>query len=231
MKKILIAALILLTLAVDISAAKRESPKEVSLSNQSDSVNYAIGVMVGYDLRRQLDETLGQQQNADLISQGLSTTLKRETQHMSKEMADSIVNTFMTMQIQKKTAEQIAKNKAYLEENKKRPGITTTASGLQYEILKEGSGVKPTKTSTVKVNYEGRLIDDKVFDSSYARNEPLEFRLDRVIPGWTEGLQLMSAGSKYRLYIPSELGYGSQPAGLIPPYSTLIFDVELLEVK
>lgn len=101
--------------------------------------------MVGYDLRRQLDETLGQQQNADLISQGLSTTLKRETQHMSKEMADSIVNTFMTMQIQKKTAEQIAKNKAYLEENKKRPGITTTASGLQYEILKEGSGVKPTK--------------------------------------------------------------------------------------
>ena len=103
MKKILIAALILLTLAVDISAAKRESPKEVSLSNQSDSVNYAIGVMVGYDLRRQLDETLGQQQNADLISQGLSTTLKRETQHMSKEMADSIVNAFMTMQIQKKT--------------------------------------------------------------------------------------------------------------------------------
>ncbi len=122
--------------------------------------------------------------------------------------------------------------KDFLLANAKKPGIQTTASGLQYEVLREGSGPKPSATSTVEVHYEGRLINGQVFDSSYERNESISFPLNRVIRGWTEGLQLMPTGSKYRLFIPSELGYGARGAGAdIPPHATLIFDVELLGIR
>ncbi len=122
--------------------------------------------------------------------------------------------------------------KKFLEENAKKEGIQTTASGLQYEVVREGTGPKPGAVSTVEVHYEGRLIDGKVFDSSYQRKQTISFPLNRVIPGWTEGLQLMSTGSKYRLYIPSELGYGAGGAGGdIPPHAALIFDVELISIR
>ena len=122
--------------------------------------------------------------------------------------------------------------KKFLEENAKKEGMQTTASGLQYEVLREGDGKKPGATNTVEVHYEGRLIDGKVFDSSYQRKETISFPLNRVIPGWTEGLQLMPIGSKYRLYIPSELGYGARGAGGdIPPNAALIFDVELISIR
>ena len=119
--------------------------------------------------------------------------------------------------------------KKFLEENAKKEGIQTTASGLQYEVLRDGDGPKPGAVSTVEVHYEGRLIDGKVFDSSYQRKQTISFPLNRVIPGWTEGLQLMPTGSKYRLYIPSELGYGA--GGDIPPHAALIFDVELISIR
>ena len=120
----------------------------------------------------------------------------------------------------------------FLEENALKEGITKTASGLQYEVLQEGTGPKPGPTSTVEVHYEGRLINGKVFDSSYQRKETISFPLNRVIAGWTEGLQLMTTGSKYRLYVPSELGYGTRGAGAdIPPHSALIFDVELISIR
>jgi len=122
--------------------------------------------------------------------------------------------------------------KKFLEENALKEGITKTASGLQYEVLQEGTGPKPGPTSTVEVHYEGRLINGKVFDSSYQRKETISFPLNRVIAGWTEGLQLMPTGSKYRLYVPSELGYGARGAGGdIPPHSALIFDVELISIR
>jgi FKBP-type peptidyl-prolyl cis-trans isomerase len=122
--------------------------------------------------------------------------------------------------------------KKFLEENAKKEGIMSTASGLQYEVLREGNGPKPGAVSTVEVHYEGRLTNGKIFDSSYQRNETISFPLNRVIPGWTEGLQLMPTGSKYRLYIPSELGYGARGAGGdIPPHATLIFDVELISIR
>lgn len=121
--------------------------------------------------------------------------------------------------------------KKFLEENGKKPGVVTLDSGLQYEVLKETTGPKPGPKSKVTVHYEGSLTDGKVFDSSYKRNQPATFGLNQVIVGWTEGLQLMSEGSKYRLYIPHELGYGTSGAGgVIPPYSTLIFDVELIKI-
>ncbi len=122
--------------------------------------------------------------------------------------------------------------KKFLEENAKKDGIQTTTSGLQYEVVREGTGPKPGAVSTVEVHYEGRLIDGRVFDSSYQRKQTISFPLNRVIPGWTEGLQLMSTGSKYRLYIPSELGYGARGAGGdIPPHAALIFDVELISIR
>ena len=120
--------------------------------------------------------------------------------------------------------------KAYLAENAKRAEITTTASGLQYEVLSTGEGSKPSGDSTVRVHYHGTLTDGTVFDSSYNRGEPAEFPVNGVIAGWTEALQLMPAGSKWRVHVPSELAYGAQGVGSIPPHSVLVFDVELLEV-
>ena len=122
--------------------------------------------------------------------------------------------------------------KQFLEENGQRDCVTTTASGLQYEVLQDGSGNKPTsERSRVTVHYEGRLTNGKVFDSSYKRNQPASFGLNQVISGWTEGVQLMPQGAKFRFYIPSELGYGARGAGSIPPNATLVFDVELLETN
>ncbi len=124
------------------------------------------------------------------------------------------------------------KGQEFLKENAKKEGVKTTASGLQYKVVKEGDGKSPKATDTVKVHYRGTLIDGTEFDSSYKRNEPIEFPLNGVIKGWTEGLQLMKEGSKYILYIPSNLGYGARGAGgVIPPDATLIFEVELLKVK
>lgn len=132
---------------------------------------------------------------------------------------------------EKAAGESRSKSEAFLAENAKKPGITTTASGLQYEVLKEGTGAKPAATSTVKVHYEGKLIDGTVFDSSVQRGEPVSFPLNQVIPGWTEGLQLMSPGAKYRFVIPAKLAYGETGAGPIPPHAALVFEVELLEVQ
>jgi FKBP-type peptidyl-prolyl cis-trans isomerase len=119
---------------------------------------------------------------------------------------------------------------AYLAENARKPGIIVTPSGLQYEIIEEGTGEKPGENDVVKVHYDGKFVDGDLFDSSYSRGYPVEFALDEVVPGWMEGMQLMKTGSKYRFYIPSELAYGPYGNGPIPPYSTLIFEVELIEI-
>ena len=127
----------------------------------------------------------------------------------------------------------LEKGEAFLKENAKKEGVKTTASGLQYKVIKEGEGKSPKATDTVKVNYEGKLIDGKIFDSSYKRGEPIEFPLNGVIPGWTEGVQLMKEGATYEFVIPSKLAYGERgaPGGTIPPNATLIFKVELIQVK
>lgn len=127
---------------------------------------------------------------------------------------------------------ELEKGEAFLKENAKKEGVKTTASGLQYQVLKEGDGKAPKATDVVKVHYKGTLLDGKEFDSSYKGGQPIEFPLNRVIPGWTEGVQLMKEGAKYKFFIPAKLAYGERGAGgVIPPNATLIFEVELLEVK
>ena len=169
--------------------------------------------------------------NVEDFAQAIADVLNRKETAISHNEAREIVNKYFMELEEKMNAENIEKGKAFLEENAKKEGIVTLPSGLQYEVITEGNGKKPSATDRVKCHYEGTLIDGTLFDSSVKRGQPAVFGVNQVIKGWVEALQLMSEGSKWRLYIPSELGYGAQQAGeMIPPHSTLIFDVELIEV-
>lgn len=166
--------------------------------------------------------------NFELIKQGFVNGMyDYDTQFDSRTAGEYIENTMTQI----KYGEAIVAGKKFLEENKLKEGVITTESGLQYEVIKMGKGAKPTATDKVKVHYHGTLTDGTVFDSSVDRGEPITFALNQVIPGWTEGVQLMPVGSKFRFYVPQELGYGARQAGSIPPYSTLIFEVELLGIE
>ena len=210
--------------------------KNVNLGIKEDVHNaqaVSIGKSVGKAIREQepvgLLNTPGLETNFDLIKQGFINGLYNHTTQFDMQSAGQYVESVMS---RLRFGEAKAAGEKFLQENKLREGVQETESGLQYEVLVQGKGKKPTAEQTVKVHYEGTLIDGTVFDSSYQRGEPIEFPLNGVIKGWTEGLQLMPVGSKYKLYIPYELGYGDRGAGSsIPPYSTLIFTVELLEIK
>ena len=192
-----------------------------------DKFSYAIGLGIGQNLL-----SMGAQGiNVDDFAQAISDVLNRKETAISHNEAREIVNKYFEELEAKMNAENIEKGKAFLAENAKKEGIITLPSGLQYQVLQEGNGKKPSATDLVKCHYEGTLIDGTLFDSSIKRGQPAVFGVNQVIRGWVEALQLMSEGSKWRLFIPSELGYGAQQAGeLIPPHSTLIFEVELIEV-
>ena len=166
-----------------------------------------------------------------LFYRGFTDILTNDTTVMNMAKAEMLQQEKMNANRKAKTEKLIKMGRDFLAENGKKAGIITTPSGLQYEVLKKGEGEVPQKTDKVKCHYEGRLIDGTVFDSSIKRGEPAVFGLNQVIKGWTEALSLMPVGSKWRLYIPQELGYGERQAGQIPPYSTLIFDVELLSIE
>ena len=170
-----------------------------------------------------------------LIKQGLVNGMKGSNIQMTAEEAQTYLNATMQKLQEKRMQEQNGPNKAagevFLKENAKKAGVVTTASGLQYEVIKKGTGALPTDTSRVKVHYHGTLIDGTVFDSSVDRGEPAVFGVNQVIKGWTEALKLMPVGSKYKLYIPQELAYGSQSMGNIKPFSALIFEVELIGIE
>lgn len=193
-----------------------------------DKISYALGLSMGQQLLSSGVEKLNY---ADL-AKGIEHVLEKQQPEIAYTEAQTILNQFFTELEQKIAGQAKEAGEKFLVENAKRPEVKTTPSGLQYEIIEATIGQKPKATDKVKVHYEGTLTDGTVFDSSYKRGEPITFGLNQVIKGWTEGLQLMSIGSKYKLYIPYQLGYGAQGAGAaIPPYAALIFTVELLGIE
>lgn len=199
-----------------------------SLKTQEDSLSYSLGVMLATSLKGEGYTQL----NLDLFQAGFAAATKGEPTVLS--LADSEEQ--VRLGTQRMKMKQHEANKAageqFLDANKKRNGVVTTPSGLQYEVIKAGDGPKPGPTDKVNVHYHGTLIDGTVFDSSVERGKPISFGLSQVIRGWTEGLQLMPVGSTYKLYIPYTLGYGDRAAGAkIQPYSTLIFEVQLLGIE
>ena len=193
-----------------------------------DKISYALGLSMGQNLMSSGVESLNY---ADL-AEGIKDVLEKQKPQISYQEAQQVLNTFFQELEQKVAGAAKEAGEKFLAENAKREGVKTTPSGLQYEVLEATIGQKPKATDKVKVHYEGTLTDGTVFDSSYKRGEPITFGLNQVIAGWTEGLQLMSIGSKYKLYIPYQLGYGAQGAGgSIPPFAALIFTVELLGIE
>lgn len=212
------------------SAAELDTP----ISRQS----YSIGASMGsFALNRQEQlEGLDMALDMEIVRKGFNDALNGEPAMSMEEMQTIIRNSDQEVRAKqeamaKQDAEKnIAAGQAYLVQNAEKEGVTVTESGLQYEVIVEGTGAKPAATDIVKVHYKGTLIDGTEFDSSYSRGEPAEFPLNRVIPGWTEGVQLMSEGSKFKFVIPAELAYGERATGSITPNSTLIFEVELLDI-
>jgi len=204
------------------------------VKGESDRISYSVGFQVGGDFKRQ-----GVDLNPDLLVKGIKDAMSGSNPLMTEqEMRKTLVDLkkrIVTAQReeQKKAAEKnLAEGKKFLEANAKKEGVKTLPSGLQYKVMKKGSGASPKKTDTVTVNYKGTLIDGTEFDSSYKRGKPATFRVNGVIAGWTEGLQLMKPGAKWQLFIPANLAYGERGAGpRIGPNSTLIFEVELISIK
>ncbi len=193
-----------------------------------DKLSYALGLSIGQNLKSSGVNNLQYQD----LAQGIEDILALNPTKITMQEAQQLLQNYFS-QLEKETAAaEKEKGKQFLEENAKRQNVHTTPSGLQYEVIESTLGRKPKATDTVRVHYEGTLIDNTLFDSSYKRGEPVSFPLNQVIKGWTEGLQLMSIGSKYKFYIPYNLAYGERGAGQqIPPYATLIFTVELLNIE
>jgi len=204
---------------------KSRSGQMLEEENLDKDASYALGMMMGSTIASD-----GIFPNMEELIEGLKDTLTGQETRFSELEANMILQMAFMSMMEERENEAKQQETTFLAENSKKPGIIITASGLQYEVVVAGSGSKPGYTDVVKVHYEGRLPDGTIFDSSYMRDTPLELPLNAVIPGWTEGLQLMNTGGKYIFYIPSELAYGSSGTGGIPPYSPLIFEVELLEI-
>jgi FKBP-type peptidyl-prolyl cis-trans isomerase FklB len=197
------------------------------LRNEADSLSYALGVLFGKNIQAGGFENV----DANIFAQTVRKVLQNETLGMTLEQANMYVNNqYMKLQ-QTKYEKNLEAGRAFLNSNKNAPGVTTLPSGLQYKVITQGDGAKPTLTDKVTVHYHGTLLNGTVFDSSVQRNQTIDFPVNGVIAGWTEALQLMPVGSKWILYIPSELAYGEIPRPSIEPNSLLIFEVELISIN
>ena len=219
--------LLLLSVAlVACNQQQQEAEAVTSLESEQDKYSYGLGMMIGERVLKQYENV-----DYDLLLEGMKAQHQSQDTLLSLQEAGEALNAYM----EKAFAEQSEANKNrgedFLSANAGKEGVTTTESGLQYKVLTEGDGAKPAATDEVTVHYRGTLIDGTEFDSSYSRGEPTSFALNQVIPGWTEGVQLMSVGSKYQFFIPYDLAYGERGAGgSIGPFETLIFEVELIEI-
>jgi FKBP-type peptidyl-prolyl cis-trans isomerase FkpA len=248
MRKTLIAASAIAALGLmgcQKDTASTETPSSATTASvdatamsDTQKQDYAMGASMAVFVNSRVEEIqkLGGDLDKDLVVKGFIDTLEETSPFSLDEIrqfaqaGEQAMRQLQEQQAEKSAAENLEAGAAFLAENAKKEGIVTTESGLQYEIVEEGNGPSPEATDTVRVHYKGTLLDGTEFDSSYSRGEPAVFPLNRVIAGWTEGVQLMKQGGKYRFYIPSELAYGQRATGAITPNSTLIFDVELLEV-
>ncbi|MGH8063518.1 MAG: FKBP-type peptidyl-prolyl cis-trans isomerase, partial [Pseudoxanthomonas sp.] len=218
----------------DAAATPDAAGKIPGLATEKEQVSYTIGMQMGKSLKPIKDEV-----DLKTLNRAMEDVINDKKLLMTDEQVAKVMQTFST-KMQAKQQEEMAvqgkKNleleKTFLAANGKKPGVVTTASGLQYQVITPGAGPKPKMEDRVSVNYAGTLLDGTEFDSSYKRNEPAQFVLKQVVPGWSEALQLMPVGSKYKLWIPSRLGYGETgtPGGPIPPNSTLVFELELLKI-
>jgi FKBP-type peptidyl-prolyl cis-trans isomerase FklB len=201
-------------------------PVPATLKNAVDSFSYAVGLSMAGFYKEQGVQNI----NTSLVIKALND-VKNGKPLLDESQINNCIVSYMTSTKSEKAAGSKKEGEAFLAANKSKPGVVTLASGLQYQVIKEGTGPKPALTDKVKVHYEGSLLNGKIFDSSIQRGEPIELNVNGVIPGWTEALQLMPVGSKWKLFIPSDLAYGDNGAGAdIKPGSTLLFDVELLDI-
>ncbi|MDR0877181.1 MAG: FKBP-type peptidyl-prolyl cis-trans isomerase [Treponema sp.] len=218
--------LAIIFLGILVFTGCKEDGKTANSADKLDAdTSYAFGLELGGSFKA---ANLNPEYNDFL--QGIKDSIEGKETRFSVEEARSRIQAAVMSGSEKRNEGLIQAEAEFLAENSRKPGIVVTGSGLQYEVISEGTGARPADTDTVRVNYEGTLSNGTVFDSSYSRGEPAEFPLNQVISGWIEGIQLMRVGSKYKFYIPSDLGYGPQDMGIIPPYSPLVFEVELLAV-
>ncbi len=224
--------LLVFGLIVAATSCQQGGPANVKMETSVDSVSYAIGVLVGTNNKKQLESAPGSDEmSMEIMSAAFRSASLGEEPKMTQEEANALVQQFFQDASEREAQANLEEGNKFLEENAAREGVTTTESGLQYEVLTEGTGEKPAATDKVRVHYHGTLTDGTVFDSSVERGEPAVFGVNQVIKGWTEALQLMPVGSKWKVFIPSELAYGPRGAGGdIGPNSALVFEVELLEI-
>ena len=220
---------IIISSLLAVVACKTEAPKEANLENELDSVSYSLGVNIGENIKNQFEDI-----SLDNFKAGMKEVLDNEKDpKISGEQATAIIQGYFTKKQGQESESMIEEGKKFLQSNASKEGITVLESGLQYEVLAEGDGINmPKLEDKVTTHYHGTLMDGTVFDSSVDRGEPASFPVNGVIKGWTEALQLMSVGSKWKLYVPYDLAYGERGAGpQIGPYSTLVFEVELISIN
>ncbi len=234
MKKSLVFFLILSFILIWVGCKKATESKKVSMDSTAAKRGYAMGYNFGKNIK-----DLSADIDKGALIKGIKDALEGNKPMLNDKEVQQVLSSFQKELIQKDMEKRkaagdanLAEEKNFLEKNKKRPEVKTTPSGLQYEVIKEGTGPHPKPTDTVIVHYRGTFLDGKEFDSSYKRNQPAKFQLNKVIPGWVEGLQLMRVGAKYKFYIPSKLAYGERGAGnVIGPNKLLVFEVELLGIE
>jgi FKBP-type peptidyl-prolyl cis-trans isomerase len=227
-------ALVLLALLSTLIACEQKEEMQAEtaaaptgLTTDADRFSYGLGMVIGERVLKQYEDV-----DYDLLIQGMKAQHQSQATLITLEDAGAVLATHAEQQFAAQTEANKMKGAAYLAENAKKEGVMVTESGLQYSVITQGDGAKPVADDQVTVHYRGTLIDGTEFDSSYSRGEPASFGLNQVIPGWTEGVQLMNVGSKYLFVVPYELGYGDRGAGgAIGPFETLIFEVELIEIK
>jgi FKBP-type peptidyl-prolyl cis-trans isomerase len=223
----------IVSLKAEIASLKAETdslkkPKVVSIDDEHSKASYGLGVLVAGNLRNQGGDSL----NLDALQEGIKDIFLKKQPKIDEQECMGIVQAYMTKATEQRAAKAKIESARFLDENKKKAGVKTTPTGLQYEVITAGKGKSPKAEDQVTVHYVGKLTDGTVFDSSVERGEPATFGVNQVIPGWTEALQLMKEGDKWLLTIPESLAYGERGAGgQIPPFATLVFEVELIKVN